>query len=131
MAEEELLSEERSSTGQSPSLWERHKRLNIPPYLPMTNDAAASVDPDREISPLTRLVTAGPSSALALARAGGRIHVALDHQPMLASWSRLRGADVLFVTLPPSADEPDQRDELHRLLQEWRAAVGAPVPERK
>ena len=30
------------------------------------------------------------------------------------------------------ADEmPDKRDELHRLVKEWRKAIGAPVPERK
>ncbi len=29
------------------------------------------------------------------------------------------------------ADEkPDKRDELHRILREWRASVGAPIPER-
>jgi hypothetical protein len=25
----------------------------------------------------------------------------------------------------------EKRDELHRLLKEWREKVGAPVPERK
>jgi arylsulfatase A-like enzyme len=28
-------------------------------------------------------------------------------------------------------EKPDKRDELHRLLKEWRENVGAPVPARK
>ena len=30
-----------------------------------------------------------------------------------------------------AASRPDERDELCRLLREWRDEVGAPVPERK